>query len=50
MTSREARKIRRAEKVAENDTYEQDKGILYAPGIDDYFQYEFTDKNLLLKL
>ena len=35
MTSTEARKSRRAEKVAENDAYEEDEGILYTPGIDD---------------
>ena len=35
MTSKEARTSRRAEKVAENDAYEEDEGILYAPGIDD---------------
>ena len=35
MTSKEARKSRRAEKVAENDAYEEYEGILYAPGIDD---------------
>ena len=35
MTSKEARKSRRAEKVAENDAYEEDEGIWYAPGIDD---------------
>ena len=35
MSSKEARKSRRADKVAENDAYEEDEGILYAPGIDD---------------
>lgn len=48
MSSKEARKSRRADKVAENDAYEEDEGILYAPGIDDWRKYKFTYENLLL--
>ena len=35
-------------KVAENDAYEEDEGILYASGIDNWRKYKFTYENWLL--
>lgn len=45
MSSKELRKSRRAYKVAEDDAYEEEEGILYAPGIDHYRKYNFSFEN-----
>ena len=48
--SKLARSSRRAEKLAENDSFEGTESLLYAPGIADYCEYKFFIRNLKLKL
>ena len=48
--SKLVRSTRRAEKLAENNVFEETECLLYAPGIADQCKYKFLIRNLKLKL